>query len=321
VIDVSAVEIDERPTTAVHDETRREKLRVVTQVVPSRHTVRTVLRAGTNLILIGCVALAAFLLGGSALVHDREQRTLQREFRAAAANITLDPQFEIGADGLVVGMRRVPIGGALARVRIPAIGMDEILVEGTSSDQTRRGPGHLSSSPLPGQFGNSVVIGRRTSYGGPFRHLDQLRSGDRIEVAGGLGDLRYVVSEVVVAPPDDASVFGTLDGRNTLTLVTSDSRIAASGRLVAVAELQGRAQGFSPSSVAPRDAELGLGSDRAAWVPFVFALQALLVVSLFSVWLATRWSRSCAWLAATPLLIASSWLVFEQATRLLPATL
>jgi LPXTG-site transpeptidase (sortase) family protein len=278
------------------------------------------LRVGTNVILVGCVALGVFILGGSALVHDREQRTLQREFRAAAANVTLDPQFEIGADGLVTGMRRVPIGVVLARIRIPAIGVDEIVVEGTSSNQTRRGPGHLVSSPLPGQFGNSVLIGRRMSYGGSFRHLDELRSGDRIEVAGGLGDLRYVIRDVGFAPADDASVFATLDGRNTLTLITSDPRISASRRLVAVAELDGRAQGFSPSRVAPRDADLGLGSDLAAWVPLVLALQALLVVSLLAVWLATRWSRACAWLTATPLLIASSWLVFEQATRLLPAT-
>ena len=52
-------------------------------------------------------------------------------------------------------------------------------MQGTTSGLTRAGPGHLAASVLPGQPGNSVIIGRQTSYGGPFKRLASLHAGDR----------------------------------------------------------------------------------------------------------------------------------------------
>ena len=63
-------------------------------------------------------------------------------------------------------------GDPVAILSLPTIGSRSIVVEGTRSDELMCGPGHLRSSPLPGRAGNSVVFGRRTTYGAPFSDLE-----------------------------------------------------------------------------------------------------------------------------------------------------
>ena len=48
-------------------------------------------------------------------------------------------------------------------------------VEGSSSEQTRTGPGLKTDSVLPGQAGLSVLVGHRSTLGAPFAHLDRAR--------------------------------------------------------------------------------------------------------------------------------------------------
>ena len=70
-------------------------------------------------------------------------------------------------------------GDAVARIRIPKIGVDQYVVEGVDVDDLRKGPGHYPSTPLPGHEGNSAIAGHRTTYGAPFGDLDQLDTGRR----------------------------------------------------------------------------------------------------------------------------------------------
>jgi hypothetical protein len=126
---------------------------------------------------------------------------------------------------------------------------------------------------------------------------------------------------VVRADADDASVFATRARRNTLTLITAGSDWSARDVLVVAAELRGRARGFSPSTAAPRPAELGRAGDRRAWVPLVFALQLLLAAAIASVWLRRHWSAGCTWVVVAPTIAVSTWLALEQAVRLMPSSL
>ena len=75
-----------------------------------------------------------------------------------------------------------PEGDAVARIQIPKIGVDSIVVNGVSRDDLRKGPGHYPDTPMPGQFGNAAIAGHRTTYGAPFGDLDQLNPGDLIQV-------------------------------------------------------------------------------------------------------------------------------------------
>ena len=60
------------------------------------------------------------------------------------------------------------------------------------------GPGHLRTTPLPGAIGTSVVMGRSTTYGAPFRKITTLRPGDPITVLGAQGTVTYIVKDEAI---------------------------------------------------------------------------------------------------------------------------
>lgn len=128
---------------------------------------------------------------------------------------------------------------AFALIRVPAIeGLADgwNVVEGVRRDDLRSGAGHMPWTPLPGQPGNAVISGHRTTYGAPFKELDTLRLGDRIEVDTALGTHVYEVRDSFVVEPSDVWVTGPREGA-WLTLTTCNPRFSARQRLVIVAEL------------------------------------------------------------------------------------
>ena len=88
-------------------------------------------------------------------------------------------------------IRRMPLpGDAIGRIEIPAIGVKDYVVEGTDLENLRKGPGHYPETPLPGDRGTVAIAGHRTTYGAPFRHIDELHRGQEIAVDMPYG--RYV---------------------------------------------------------------------------------------------------------------------------------
>ncbi|MCB0993844.1 MAG: sortase [Acidimicrobiales bacterium] len=69
----------------------------------------------------------------------------------------------------------------VATIRIPALGIDQTLWQGMSLTAINRGPSQWPGSALPGELGNMVIAGHRTTYGAPFRYLDLLVEGDLVE--------------------------------------------------------------------------------------------------------------------------------------------
>ena len=69
---------------------------------------------------------------------------------------------------------KVKEGDPLARIEIPKIGVDKIVVAGVALSDLRKGPGHYPNSALPGQIGNAAIAGHRTTYGAPFFRVDEL---------------------------------------------------------------------------------------------------------------------------------------------------
>lgn len=131
-----------------------------------------------------------------------------------------------------------PAGSAFAAVRIPKIGVDAVVFEGVDTLTLRQGPGHMPGTPLPGQPGNAVVSGHRTTYGRPFFDVDLLVPGDVIEVESAAGTHTYTVRELLVVNPTDVWVAGPRDGA-WLTLTTCEPKFSARQRLIVVAELTG----------------------------------------------------------------------------------
>ena len=110
----------------------------------------------------------------------------------------------------------------VARIRIQRLGYDEIVLEGASPRTLAFGPAHLLNGTAPGEPGNLVLAGHRTSW---FRPLENITQGDTIQIQwfdsrrGGLQERTYTVNMIsVVEPQDTALLAPTAD--DALTLIT-----------------------------------------------------------------------------------------------------
>ncbi len=130
----------------------------------------------------------------------------------------------------------VPVGEPFARLIIDKIELDAVVFEGVDRTTLKSGPGHMPGTPLPGQPGNAVISGHRTTYGRPFYDLDRLLVGDEIEVETALGISTYAVREILIVQPTDVWVADSIDGA-WLTLTTCHPRFSAKERLIIQAEL------------------------------------------------------------------------------------
>jgi sortase A len=129
-------------------------------------------------------------------------------------------------------------GDAIARIEIPSIGLDAVVVAGVDPDDLKTGPGHYDGTPLPGQLGNSAIAGHRTTYGQPFYRLDEVEAGDEIVVRTVQGRFVYRATGNEVVEPGASHVVATTDPTVAkLTLTTCTPRYTASQRLVVYADL------------------------------------------------------------------------------------
>lgn len=90
----------------------------------------------------------------------------------------------------------------LGRIEIPKIGVDTTLLQGISLNTLDLGPGHWPGTALPGQIGNSVIAGHRTSHNKVFRNVDQLVPGDEVVFTTNEGTFTYLVRETTIVKPD-----------------------------------------------------------------------------------------------------------------------
>lgn len=127
-------------------------------------------------------------------------------------------------------------GEAFAFIRIPKIEVDHVVFGGVTTSTLRLGPGHMSHTPVPGQPGNAVISGHRTTYGSPFHDLDLLQPGDRIEVETLAGVHVYEVRASQVVAPNAWWVTEPRPGA-WLTLTTCHPKFSSRQRLVVWAEM------------------------------------------------------------------------------------
>ena len=337
---------------------------------------------GAGLLLL---LFVAYQLWGTGLQEARAQDSLDRQFAWRLANVepmgtvitTITPTavprgtpattaipatpssttlvVEATGPGATTPVNVAP-GEALARIRIPKIGVDKLVVEGVTVDDLRKGPGHYRSTPQPGQAGNAAIAGHRTTYGAPFSRIDELAPGDKITVTTLQGTWSYVVigapddptSGHFIVKPTDVWVLDEVSD-NRLTLTACHPKFSADQRIVVVAKLvespaaestastpaaagasatgtgaatPGATVGDVPGvATAADDPSLdeGLGGDPGARIP------ALLWGLVFFAMLAGVWQLSIYWrrwpayaVAVVPMaIVLFSW--FEQLDRWMPA--
>lgn len=210
-------------------------------------------------------------------------------------------------------------GDPVARIEIPAIGLDEIVVEGTSSGTLTKGPGHRRDTVLPGQVGTSVLMGRATAFGGPFGRIQQLAPGETLSVVTGQGEHIYRVLGVRYAgDPTVAYAAGTS------RLVLESARggpFVPTGVVRVDAELVSPVKPFGSrqtTSATLLPAHRELASDLGTVWALVFALQFLVLAEVAAVYSLRRFGGAKTWVVFVPVLLLSGLLVADQLTRLLP---
>jgi sortase A len=211
-------------------------------------------------------------------------------------------------------------GTPMAYLEIPAIGVRQVVLEGTSSGVLFDGPGHRRDSPFPGAPGTTVIFGRRATFGGPFSEIGDLEQGDAIRVTTGAGEFDYEVIGVRHEGDPSPPILEAGEGR--MLLVTAGGRpYLPDGVLRVDAELTSSPRsGGSPAQTAQTlpDPELIMASDTSTLWALALWMQALLVVTVAFVWAWHRWGRARAWIVGFPVLLLVGLMVAEQVARLLP---
>ncbi len=117
-----------------------------------------------------------------------------------------------------------------------SFGVNSVVVAGTDTSSLRRGPGHYPGTPLPGARGTVAIAGHRTTYGAPFRKLDKLGRGDRVEVQMPYGTFAYEVERRRIVPPTATWVTRRV-GYDRLILSACHPLYSAAKRIVVFARL------------------------------------------------------------------------------------
>ena len=267
------------------------------------------------LILFASVVVAflgVFAFGLSGLQEHRSQQQLYAEFRQLLPGIPIAPS--IGG--------KIAQGTPVALLNAPAAGIHDVMViEGTSSGDLLEGPGHLPDTPLPGQGGEAVLVGKSTTAGAPFANVPLLRKGDLVTVRTGQGLFRFTVEGRLVPGTHQSAIPAD---RGRLVLVTSagsgGAGSLAPSQLVDVeARLQGKAVAappHRPASVAAT--EVPGQADPGAWPFVVLWLAGLAAASAAVWWLWARWGLLRTWIVGAPILLALLWAMSNEAMRLLP---
>ena len=132
--------------------------------------------------------------------------------------------------------RRTDVGDAIGRIRIPEIGVNKVVVEGTDAGSLRKGPGHYPETPLPGIHGTVAIAGHRTTYGAPFNEVDKLERGDEILVEMPYGRFVYQVERQQIVDPSATWVTRRV-GHDRLVLTACHPKYSAAQRIVIFARL------------------------------------------------------------------------------------
>jgi sortase A len=191
---------------------------VLVELLRNKPWLRRVLSGLSVLLVLGGLALVGYPFATN-MWTDRIQERLEDQI----ASPELQQAYK---------ERKIATGDSLTRIKIPALGLDTVVVEGITPSALRAGAGHYPQTPLPCEGGNVSIAGHRTTYGRPFGNVDQLKPGDTIELTTPIGGCVYQVAKApyVVAPTEMSVIDPT--GERSLTLTTCHPKGSAAQRLI-----------------------------------------------------------------------------------------
>lgn len=268
--------------------------------------------ASTSFLVMAMVCLWFILhvlvLGG--LEQHRAQDRLYGEFRTQLAAATAP------TGGII------PPGSPVALLRIPHLGLAQVIVEGTSAGVMLNGPGHRRDTVLPGQAGVSIVYGRARAFGASFRDLATKAVGEDLSFVTAQGTSAYRIEGVRRAGDPIPPLLKANEGRVTFVAAEGNGRLSmlSAGHVIYIdAALKsksftapaGRLNAISP-------AEMPMASDTSAMPVLALLLGALAVATVGIVFARRRFGLVLSWVIGAPIILALAWMASDLAMYLLP---
>ena len=172
------------------------------------------------------------------------KKQLQTEWAAPAPSpiVTTLPGEDPSAAPVTSAVPDKPVpGDAIGLIDIPRLGSDYsyAIVEGVSTNDLKKGPGHYPGTAMPGGIGNFVVSGHRTTYLAPFNGLGELSVGDAIVIETRDTWYTYRVTSTETVLPTDVGVILPVPGephatpsKALITLTTCTPKIFSTAILI-----------------------------------------------------------------------------------------
>jgi sortase A len=287
--------------------------------------MRTVIGAvGRVLITVGLLILlfVAYQLWGTGIYEARAQSDLKSQFdRELTRQRSQGTTTTSGTPSTTAPLALPPVpadGDPVGVIKIDKIGVDKVIVEGTTVPDLRMGPGHYEGSPLPGQLGNAAIAGHRTTYGAPFGDLDQLATNDPITIRTPTATWTYrVTRDPFAVDPTQTDVLNPVPGQATLTLTTCNPKYSASQRLIVQARLA-ETPLPAPDGQPKLVLDTGLSGGGESRAPVVIA--GLIAAAVGALWwlLFHRYPRWTAWFAGVIPFLVALFIFYTYFERVLP---
>lgn len=272
------------------------------------HPLVSQVRSALVMVALLAIGLVIQLTWVSAWVHRSAQSSLYNQFRTELA---------LGTAPLGAKHPPLALGRPMALITIPSIGVSQVVSEGTTGKVLTSGPGHLRSTVFPGGAGTSVIMGRSSSYGGPFARVHQLRRGARITVITQVGTSQF---RVIAVQHGGGVVRQLIPGSARLVLETADgTSYVPSGVVSVIANKIG--PGLSaqrpPVKTVPAN-QRPLGVDTGSLWLVDLGLAVFGAVLAAAVWTWHRRGHAQAWIVFGAPLLLIWFFVAGQVTSLLP---
>jgi len=281
----------------------------VPTLTPRKETARVV-------AVLVCVLSATFFLQLTVIGSFQERAAQRQAFDHFREQLAFGTAPTSGTDELG---QPLALGTPIAYLEIPNIGVKQVVGEGTTAGVLLDGPGHERDTVFPGQFGTSVIMGRRAAFGGAFGRISSLAVGDQLNITTAQGIFIY---EVVGVRQEGDVIPAVPAGSARLILVTAaGSAFVPNGVLRVDANLVGTpvvgaTPPFRPATLAA--SERAMHGDTSTLFVLALWLQALLLLSIAAIWAWHRWGHAQAWVVFLPPLLLVGLATSGEAVRLLP---
>ena len=141
-------------------------------------------------------------------------------------------------------------GQAIGRLRVPRLGLNMVLVDGTDDGSLEKGPGLDRRTYMPGEGQLVYIAGHRTTYLAPFAHIERMRAGDPVTIELPYATFVYRVFRKQIVQADDMAALRS-SGREIVKLQACHPRFFASHRYIVSARLSRIEPRGKPAIAAP----------------------------------------------------------------------